>query len=170
MDDALQLNWDQFDTQFPSRAEYDARAEGSGIDWSQYPDHETVEDGEYQVATLTITPPMKNNFPDPRAKNPKPIRYIYFVVVDADDPNDVGKVIRKKVTDSGHPLSSAYPFLEAAHGGRIPPEVAPRFSDLRDKQFKITLAEKYGNSGNAYQAWVLVRPVKPENYKQAPPF
>lgn len=169
MAENISLNWEEFDTAFPSRSEYDAR-QSSGIDWEQYPQHEKLENGEYQLATLTITPPMKNSYPDPRNKNPKPIRYIYFTVVDADDPNDVGKVVRKKVTDSGHPKSSAYPFLSVAYGGKIPPEVSPRFSDLRDKQLRVSLIERYSESGNAYQAWEAIRAVKPENYKNPPPF
>ncbi len=157
------------EAEFPSLAEYNAKSGGgNGEDW---PEFTTVEDGMYQLEVVMMTPPMENKFPNPRypQKNPKPIRFIFFRVVDSDDPEDVGKVIRKKVTYSGHPKSSAYPFLTAAYGGPIPPEMNPTFAWIQPGlQMSAFLVTKPGESGNDYQAWEAVRPVKTDNYKNVP--
>lgn len=157
------------ETDFPSLADYNQASGGNSEDW---PAHETVEDGEYQFAVLMITPPMENRFPNPKYKtdNPKPIRYIYFQVVDAETPSDIGKVVRKRVTHSGHPKSSGYPFLQAAYGGSIAPEIRPSFSQLEGKQLKAFLTTRMGDAGREYQAWEAVRSVPAEKYKEAPPW
>jgi hypothetical protein len=76
----------------------------------------------------------------------------------------VGKVIRKKVTFSGHPMSSAYPFLTAAYGGVIPPDVKPSFNAMRDMQIKAFLQTRSGTGNDGtpytYQAWEAIRAVK----------
>jgi hypothetical protein len=169
MTDATQVAYDE--AEFPSLAEYDAKSGGSGgEDW---PEHTQVEDGMYQLAVLFLTPPMENKFPNPKFKqdNPKPIRFLFFTVVDSDDPDDIGKIIRKKVTHSGHPKSSAYPFLSAAYGGPIPPEIRPTFAWLSPGvQMNAFLVTRPGDSGHDYQAWEAIRTVKKDDYKPVPPF
>lgn len=156
---ATQSNWETFDTAFPSFAEYNAPKE----DGDEIPAGDAVEDGSYRLEAVDITAPMQNKFPDPRSKNPKPIRFVYWRVLKSDDPGDVGKLLRKKMTDSGHPMSSAYPFLQAAYGGNIPPDVKPRFSQLRGCQIDVFLTTRkgIGDGGREYsfQAWEAIRPV-----------
>lgn len=164
-------NWEQFDTVFPSFNEYNANSPSD--EQSALLEGDKVEDGFYQLVAHDITAPMENRYPDPRNKNPKPIRFIYWRVLKSDDPGDVGKLLRKKVTDSGHPMSSAYPFLQAAYGGDIPPEVKPRFSELAGKQITVFLSTKKGfkpGTGETYeyQSWEAIRPVPQDKYLPVP--
>ncbi len=150
--------WEAFDQTFPSLSEYDQSSGAAEIQT------DTVEDGEYTLALVHMSQPIENKYPDPRQKNPKPVVFLYFRVLEADDPGDVGKVLRKKVTYSGHPKASSYPFLQASYGGRIPPDVSPTFGNMRDMQIKAFLQTKndVGNDGRpfSYQDWQAIRPVK----------
>jgi hypothetical protein len=164
-----EANWDNYATAFPSLAEYEATS-GGGDD---LPKGDKVPDGRYQLQLVSISDPMKNQFPDPRNKNPKPIVFTYWSVVDADDPNDVGRVLRKKLTYSGHPKSAAYPFLELAYGGSIPPDVQPSFSKMRDMQIEVVLITRRGHKdGSTYefQAWEAMRGVEDNRRKPVIPF
>lgn len=165
-----QANWENFATEFPSVTEYNAQQPAG----SELAKGDKVPAGRYQLQLTSISDPMPNPFPDPRNKNPKPIIFLYFTVVDADDPLDVGKVIRKKVTYSGHPMSSAYPFLELAYGGTIPPEVRPSFTKMKDMQISVVLIDRRGigkdGSQYDYQSWEALQPVPEERRKALPPF
>lgn len=160
MSQQVQSNWEQFDTAFPSFAEYNARSESDG---PEIPDGDTVEDGSYRLEAVDITPSMVDRFPDPRQKNPKPVRFVYWRVLKSDDPGDVGKLLRKKLKETGHAMSNTYPFLQAAYGGNIPPDVSPRLSKLRGCQIDVFLTTRkgIGDGGREYsfQAWEAIRPV-----------
>ena len=163
-----QANWDNFATEFPSVTEYSQASPDSNL-----PKGDKVPAGRYQLQLTSISDPMPNPFPDPRNKNPKPIVFLYFTVVEADDPLDVGKVLRKKVTFSGHPMSSAYPFLELAYGGTIPPDVKPSFSKMKDMQINVVLIDRRGIGNNGqyeYQSWEALTPVSDTNRKPLPAF
>jgi hypothetical protein len=164
-----QANWENYTTEFPSVAEYNANSPENALAKG-----DKVPDGRYQLALTSISDPMPNPFPDPRNKNPKPIVFLYFTVVQADDPLDVGRVVRKKVTYSGHPMSSAYPFLEMAYGGSIPPDVRPTFTAMKDMQISVVFITRkgIGKTGEQYeyQAWEALQPVAERNHLQVVPF
>jgi hypothetical protein len=73
----MQTNWDAFDQQFPSAAEYAASAPSD----MQYPEVDELEDGQYTLVLQQMSDPTENKFPDPRNKNPKPIVFLYFRVL-----------------------------------------------------------------------------------------
>jgi hypothetical protein len=163
-----QADWDSYGGAFPSLEEYNRNAP-SGVEW---PKGDKVPDGRYQLALTSISDPMENKFANPQNKNPKPIVFLYFTVVQADDPADVGATIRKTVTYSGHPRSKAYPFLEAAYGGSIPPNVQPSFAKMRDMQIEVVLITRrgIGSDGQQYefQAWEAMRAIPDGKYLPVP--
>lgn len=129
--------WLNGDVELDSWQEHEEKnAEGGE---AQFADDD-LEYGTYQFAIIDRSPILDDQF-TPGKKKVK----LSFVVVNSDDPLDVGKKISQWLTVSSHPMGNLYPFFKAAAGGHLDPTYRPKLSDLMQKQVKATWAPKTYN-------------------------
>lgn len=122
-------NWNSVDFELPSQAEYESY--GGSEDFKK---DDVLEDGLYTFEITDISQEIENRF-DPS----KPRRAFTLTVVDADDPQDIGKTTTMFATLSAHPKSTLYPFFKAIYGGFIDPARRPKLTDLKNAQFRATV-------------------------------
>lgn len=123
------------DTELESWEEHEAKNDGNG----NYEDDE-LEFGSYQFAIVDRSPLFDDQF-NPGKQKVK----LTFVVVNSDDPADLGKKISQWFTVSSHPMGNLYPFFKAAAGGHLDPNTRPKLADLNRAQVRATWAPKTYN-------------------------
>jgi hypothetical protein len=125
-----------------------------------------VDDGTYQVEVIEISQRFDNKYAKPGQINDR--RVITFVIVNSDDPDDIGKKFKQWYNVSSHPKSALYPLFKAAAGGQLDPEYKPRLSDLKNAQVRGSLVTKEDENGEERQVFESIMVAKKRF--DAPPF
>lgn len=117
-----------------------------------------VEDGNYQVEIIEISPKLENKYAKPGQVSDR--RAITFEIVNAEDPEVLGMKFKQYYNVSSHPKSALYPLLKAAAGGDLDPAIRPKLSSLKNAQVKGSLVHVTGDDGVERQLFQALMPAK----------
>ena len=121
------------DVELDSWNDHEARSQDGGGDYAD----DELEYGAYQFVIVDRSPVFDDQF-NPGRHNVN----IKFVVVNSDDPDDIGKRISQWFKVSSHPMADLYALFKAGAGGHLDHNVRPKLSDLHMKQVRATWAPK----------------------------